>query len=285
MISLMDIIKRSEKYLSQRGVERARREAEEVIADVLGIKRLDLYLQFERPMESLELGKLREAIKRRASRIPVAYIAGHVSFLGARFIVSPDVLIPRPETEILVEKIAQQLEKAARGAAASMDSFFQTKTLWDMCCGSGCIGLSLKARFPTLNVILSDLSEEALAIAQENARYPVTFLQGDLFTPFTGRQCDYFVCNPPYVSEKDYLSLTEEVKKEPKMALVSGASGYEFYIRIARELKKHLKIGGLGWLELGTGQGEKVKKIFELEGWSCHYEADWAGHDRFLYIL
>ena len=191
--------------------------------------------------------------------------------------MNPDVLIPRPETEILVEKIYQTLKNQ------SLDN----KTLWDVCCGSGCMGLTLKNRFPNLNVILSDLSEKALKIAMQNANDDgALFKQGDLFAPFAGMKCDFFVCNPPYVTEEEHSTLNPGVRDwEPKMALVSGKSGLEFYERIAKNLKNYLNPGGFAWLELGAGQGPGVKSLFEFEGWRCHYEQDWSGHDRFFYLF
>jgi release factor glutamine methyltransferase len=275
MMTLLEMIRRSEGYLAAKGIERPRREAEEVIADALGLKRLDLYLQFDRLFTEEELPSLRQAIQRRSSREPTAYIAGKVTFAGLFFLVNPDVLIPRPETEILVEKMTQTLGRLP----------LEKKILWDMCSGSGCIGIALKNRFPALSVVLSDLSEKALDVAKQNALLSdVSFKQGDLFYPFSGMKCDFFVCNPPYISETEYATLSPEVLWEPKMALLSGKSGVEFYARIARELKEHLNPGGLAWLELGSGQGPVVKSLFESEGWRCHYEQDWAGHDRFFFV-
>ena len=275
MITLIEIIRRSEAYLAERGIGRARREAEEVIADALGVKRLDLYMQFERPLSETELPILRKRIQRRSNREPTAYIAGKMAFGGISLDVNPAVLIPRPETEILVETIAQTLSTRS----------LENKVLWDMCCGSGCIGLALKTRFPELAVLLSDLSDKALAVAEQNASVAVTFKQGDLFEPFLGQKCDFFVCNPPYVNEAEFGALDPEVKDwEPKMALVAGPTGLEFYERIARELKSHLNPDGLAWLEIGTGQGKDVKYLFESEGWKCRYEKDWSGHDRFVFI-
>lgn len=277
MITLLEIIKRSASYLNEKGIVRARREAEEVIADALGVKRLDLYLQFDRPLTEQELPPLRQAIQRRSAHEPAQYIAGKVDFAGLELEVNPAVLIPRPETEILVEKIYQTLVKLP----------LADKTLWDVCCGSGCIGLALKKRLPELNVFLADLSEKALALAQKNSgNSAVTFKQGDLFAPFEGMKCDFFVCNPPYISEENFHTLTPEVRDwEPKMALVSGTSGLEFYARIAKELKNYLNSGGSAWLEIGTGQGPSVKSLFESEGWRCHFEQDWSGHDRFFYLF
>jgi release factor glutamine methyltransferase len=274
MMIVLEIIRRSETYLAEKGIERPRREAEDVIADVLNVKRLDLYLQFDRPLSESELPALRLAIQRRANREPAAYIAGQVVFADLTLKVTPDVLIPRPETEILVEKISKTLQ----------GKDLANHVLWDMCCGSGCIGLALKKRFPDLKVFLSDLSEKALAVAKQNAKGDVLFMHGDLFEPFAGMQCDFFVCNPPYVAEADYVNLAPEVLQEPKNALVGGQDGLEFYRQIAANLKKFLKPGGLAWLELGSGQGELVKKIFHASALSCYFEKDWSGHDRFLYV-
>jgi len=275
MITLLEVIRRSEAFLAEKGIDRARREAEEVIADILGLRRLDLYLQFDRPLLENELFPLRQAIQRRSNREPVAYISGKVLFADLSLHVNSNVLIPRPETEILVEKISQTLQKRE----------LAHKELWDICCGSGCIGLTLKKRFPDLHVTLSDVSEKALEVAKQNAQEVVCFKQGDLFTPFQGMKCDFFVCNPPYVTESDYRLLTPEVHKEPKIALVGGIDGLDFYRRIAQNLGNYLNPGGLAWLELGAGQGENVKKIFQDCHWSCHFESDWSGHDRFFFIF
>ncbi len=285
MHTLFEIIRRSEDYLAKAGLPRARREAEQVIADALGVKRLDLYLQFERPMIEAELLSLRTAIQRRSKREPPVYISGKLEFADLQLTITSDVLIPRPETEILIEKIAQKLKTMP----------LENKVLWDVCCGSGCIGLALKKRFPELEVVLADLSEKALEVARKNALangigrglgngLVHEFKLGNLFEPFVGQQCDFFVCNPPYVTEAEYQNLDPELFFEPKMALVSGPNGLEFYQRIARELKAFLKPQGLGWLEIGTGQGAAIQALFEAEKLCCHYEPDWSGHDRFFFI-
>ena len=274
MITLLEIIRRSERFLAEKGIERARREAEEVIADVLGLKRLDLYLQFDRPLSESELPSLRNAIQRRSNREPTAYIAGKVTFADLNLLVTPAVLIPRPETEILVEKISQTLSR----------SDLTDKVLWDVCCGSGCIGLALKKRFPQLQVILSDISEQALEVARLNSEGSVLLKQGDLFEPFEGMKCDFLVCNPPYVTESEYNHLAPEVLKEPKLALVGGVDGLDFYRKIAENLKIYLYDPGMTWLEIGTGQGESVKQIFQTHGWRCHFEKDWSGNDRFFFV-
>jgi len=279
MKSLLDVILLSETYLKERGVSRPRREAEDLIAFVLKLKRLDLYLQFERPLNEEELEKCREVVKRRGKREPFAYICQEIVFSDLVLKVTPHVLIPRQETEILVEKIAVKL------ATIPLDN----KILWDMCTGSGCIGLALKKKFPQLNVFLSDISKEALLIAEENARLnnlEVHFRSGDLFEAFKGEKCDFFICNPPYVSEDDYRLLDPEVRAfEPKLALVGGKRGLSLYERLSKELKNYFNSNFLAWFEIGTGQGIEIKKIFNDQRiYSSHIEMDWAGHDRFFFL-
>lgn len=273
MNSVLEIITRSAEYLKGREVPNARREAEELIADALGVRRLDLYLQFERPLEQDELQRCRHFLMRRGKREPLQYLAGSVEFGNIPLKVTPDVLIPRPETEILVEMIAQALE----------NRLLEGKVLWDVCCGSGCIGAALAARFPELRVVLSDLSEGACAVAAANAP-DLEVRCGDLLAPFSGETCDFFVCNPPYIREDEYPGLMPEVRDfEPKTALVAGPTGLEFYQRLARELPKVMAPRGHVWLELGRGQGEPVKKIFEAAGMpGGEVQPDWSGHDRFF---
>ena len=271
MKTVLDVLDLSDAFLKERGVVRSRREAEELLADVLAIKRLDLYLQFERPLTEEELAKARIALKRRGEGEPLQYISGKVDFADVEIGVNPSVLIPRPETELLVERISQVLE----------NRIFEGKVLWDVCCGSGCIGIALKHRFPELKVILSDLSEEALAVALDNAErneVAVEVRHGDLFGPFDGEQCHFFVSNPPYVSEEEYEGLSKEVKQEPKMALVGGTKGLHFYQRIAEQLDSFLEPHGCAWMEIGAGQGESVKSLFG----KGVVERDWAGLDRFF---
>ncbi|NGX61406.1 MAG: Release factor glutamine methyltransferase [Chlamydiae bacterium] len=280
MKRLLEIIQLSASFLEKKGIERARFEAEEVIADALLLKRLDLYLQFDRPLIEQELASVRERLQRRANREPLAYIHGRVTFGGLTFEVNPSVLIPRPETEILLATISETLSKED----------VEGKVLWDVCAGSGCLGLCLKHRFPALTVVLSDLSPAALEVAKRNAGSlgllsSVTFLEGDLFAPFSGMKCDYFVSNPPYITEEEYRSLAPEVREqEPKMALVSGVSGYEMYEKIASGLPHYLAEGGRGWLEMGTGQGDEIVKIFSSYDLFGSVASDYAGHDRFFFL-
>ncbi len=199
MKTILDIILLSGAFLEQKGVKNGRRQAEEVIADSLGVKRLDLYLRYDYPLSEEELSLCRAALARRAKREPLQYIAGNVTFCNLSLKVSPAVLIPRFETELLVDKIQHYLS----------GSSLADKVLLDLCTGSGCIGLSLKKKFPELHVVLSDLSEEALAVAKHNAEahhLNVEFSSGDLFESLKGRKFHFFVCNPPTFQKKSFMT-------------------------------------------------------------------------------
>lgn len=277
MKTVLEVLTLSTDYLKKKGIEHPRRQAEELIGEALGVGRMGVYLQFDRPLSDEELVLCREWLKRRSEGEPIQYIAGKVDFFDCVITVSPDVLIPRQETEILVSKIVNELEKRE----------LSCKVLWDVCCGSGCLGIALKKRFPDLTVVLSDLSPKALAVARQNAQnngVDVEFLQGDLLEPFQGRQTDYLVCNPPYVTEGEWHGLDREVKDhEPRMALVSGPAGTECYEKIAPLLSRHIRSGGRAWFEIGAGQGGRLSDIFVAAGLtSSKVEFDWSGKERFF---
>jgi release factor glutamine methyltransferase len=277
--TLGEVLKLSIQYLESKKVARARRSVEEIIAHLLQINRVDLYMQFDRPLEEKELSLIREFLRRSAHGEPLQYIFGEVSFYHCRFEVSPDVLIPRQETEILMDKVSQELK--------SMD--LKGKSAWDLCTGSGCLGIALKKTFPELEVALSDISPSALDIAKKNSernRVSVSFYEGDFLAPFKGQKTDFILCNPPYVSEKEYLELEREVRDfEPERALVGGATGLEFYERLAGELAPFLFPRARIFLEIGAGQGEPVSSFFKEKIWkNKRIEKDWAGHDRFFFL-
>lgn len=279
MESLSRVLALSTEYFTQKGIVNARRQAEEMLCDLLGVGRLQLYTDFERPLNEHELSECRQRMKRRIQGEPLQYIHGQVQFYNCVFNVSPSVLIPRQETEILVDKIV----KALKGHD------LKGKVLWDLCSGSGCIGIALKKQFPDLDVILGDLSPDALKVAEENAQLNqvnVTLRHGDLFAAFGQDKADLIVCNPPYVSEVEYGELDKEVHAyEPRMALVGGETGLEFYERLADALPHHLRSPGMAWLELGKGQGKQLEALFKNPFWKTRkLEQDWAGHDRFFFL-
>lgn len=278
MHTVIEILNLSIDYLRKVNIESPRRQAEELIGEALGIGRTGVYLEFDRPLMTDELDRCRTWLKRRASGEPLQYISGTVKFFNCELKVTRDVLIPRQETEILVEKIVNTLKKIDLSG----------KVLWDLCCGSGCIAIALKKQFPELRVAASDLSPSALKIAIENANanqvQDIEFFEGDLLAPFTNRKADFIVCNPPYIAEKEFATLDPEVRfYEPKSALISGTNGMEIYQRLKDELPFVLNPGGKVWFEIGATQGESIKNLFSNSKWArSQLESDWAGHDRFF---
>ncbi len=279
MKTVLEILKLSTAYLTDHQVQNPRREAEELLAYALHLSRLDLYLQFDRPLMETELAVCRGYLQRRGKGEPFQYIKGEVSFLECSISLNHAVLIPRHETELLADKIAQALSKE------ELDG----KTLLDLCCGSGCLGIALKKRFPILNVILSDISPSALAVARLNAErneVDLSFLEGDLLAPFKNRRAHFIVCNPPYVSEEEFPSLDREVRQfEPKIALVGGRTGFEFYERLAIALPDALVPHGKVWMEVGATQGERLRQIFNHSSWkNSEIQKDLSGNDRFFLL-
>lgn len=272
MRTLLEILKLSTDFLKQKGIANPRRQAEDLISDALGIKRMDLYTDFERPLSDPEVDDLRSRLARRAKGEPNPYIHGKVEFLGCHFFVDRSVLIPRQETELLADRIAQEVQPHEH--------------LWDLCCGSGCIGIAVKKKRPDLKVTLSDLSPEALVLARRNAALngvDVELVEGDFVEPLRGREIDVLVCNPPYISELEYALLDPEVRNfEPRMALLAGTTGLEFYQRLAPTLSSFMKPGGKVWLEIGAEQGPSVQAIFGNRGKIIQ---DWAGKDRFFHAF
>lgn len=276
---LGEVLHLSTQYLQDKKISSPRLVAETLLSHVLGINRLDLYLQFECPLQEVELSKFRSFLQRASKQEPVEYILSKVGFYGLDLMVTSDVLIPRPETEILVDRAASVIGKEeVRG-----------KVLWDICSGSGCIGLSVKKKFPDLDVCLSDLSPAAVRLAQKNAQdhqLEVVLRQGDLLAPFEGEKADYIFCNPPYISMQEYEELSFSVRGfEPKMALVGGFSGLEFYERLALQLPQYTNPGAKVFLEIGYLQGKAINQIFSDPCWvSKRLEQDWSSKDRFFFL-
>jgi len=231
------------------------------------------------------LGKLHsffENFEKRRRRIPLAQILGRQSFYGLDFFVNEDILIPRADTECLVDLVLEDYADLAKQAGSS------SLNILDLCTGSGCIGISVAKHLPYQELLLVDLSEKALAVAKKNAEKHlgenVTLLQSDLLTGVQGKKFSLLLSNPPYIVSRVIPGLDREVSEyEPKMALDGGEDGLVFYRRIAKEAKAVLLPGARLYLEIGYDQGESVKDIFQKEG----YEAvevfpDLAGNPRVL---
>lgn len=273
MKTILEVLNLSADFLAKHQIDNAKKEALDLIGDALSLNRTEVYLKHDFPIVEHELEKIRERLKRRIKGEPLAYIHGSVQFSNCKIHVSPDVLIPRQETEILVDMIGKTLDP-------------EGKVLLDLCCGSGYIGIALKKKFPALDVILSDISPKALQIAEKNALENVVNVQfnlGDLVENLKAK-VDYVVCNPPYISQAEYDELDPEVLHfEPKVALLAGPSGLEFYHRLAHLLPTVLHPKGKVWFEIGAKQGPSVLALFNHPSWvKKSLQKDWAGHDRFI---
>jgi release factor glutamine methyltransferase len=259
MLTVLEVINSSTEYLNRKGVESARTNAELLLADILHCKRLDLYLMYNKPLSETELNKYREYLKRRSVFEPLQYITGKVEFYGLEFTITPSVLIPRPETEILVEEVIASLKTN------------QEITILDIGSGCGNIGIAIATNFPNVNVTGIDISEESIAIANENTnrhnlQNRINFRCLDILNT-TAEQLsiyDIVVSNPPYVSKMDYVNLQKEIKNyEPEIAVTDIADGYSFYNSITPLARKILNKPGKLFFELGEVQSKQVKKILE----------------------
>lgn len=263
MLTVLESIKLSADYLEKKGIESPRINAELLLAHILKCKRLDLYLTFDRPLNDDEIKLYRSFLKRRGEFEPLQYIVGSVEFYGLPFIVNSSVLIPRPETEILIEEIINEFGGR------------QEIKILDIGTGSGNIAVTLAFNIPGSKIIATDISKEALATAEKNSQLNKTenrvkFILNDIIKDdFTEKDFDLVVSNPPYVSVKDYEELKPELKiYEPRNALTDDSDGLIYYRVIASKAGKYLKPGGRLFLETGERQYGDVKKILESNNFS-----------------
>lgn len=277
--TVMRLVRWSATYLEGKGVERGRLDAEHLLAHALGTARLDLYLQFDRPLAPAELDRYRPLLKRRAEREPLQYILGHAAFRELELAVDARVLIPRPETEVLVDEVL-----AWAGPADG-----KPRTALDVGTGSGAIALSLVAEGPFARVVATDTAAEALALARENARRcgasgSVEFREGPLFEPVAaGERFDVVVSNPPYVADRDAGALEPEVGRwEPAVALFAGPDGLGVLRGLVDGAPERLAPRGLLALEVGLHQAGPVVAMIEARGAydEVRVRRDLAGRER-----
>lgn len=247
----------TKQYFDEKGVANPRLDAEVLLSHILGRDRLYLYVNFDQPLETAELAAFREAVKRRALRQPVAYITGYKEFMGRNFAVTPAVLIPRPETEILVETVMTRLGSVV------------APILLDVGTGSGAIIVSLLAGCTAARGVGVDISAAALAVAKENAiRLGVyerlELRRGDLLAPAQGRIFTAIVSNPPYIPDDELPDLAPEVRHEPRAALAGGGDGLDFYRRLVAGAAACLSPGGFMAFEVGVGQAPAVAALTTL---------------------
>ena len=266
-MTVLEAIQRSAEFLSRKGVESARLQAELLLAHALKLKRMQLYLNFEKALTDPEVANYREWIQRRGEREPLQHIIGTTNFCGLDLAVDRNVLVPRPETEILAEQGWLFLNQVAQ-----RNSEFP-KAL-DFGSGSGCLAIALAVNCKSASIVALDISSEALGVARRNAETNgvadrIRFVNGDGFQALEkGARFDLIISNPPYIPTAEIAALEPEVRDfDPRRALDGGADGLDFYRRLAGEGLAFLEQGGKGMVELGDGQAEKAREIFAGEKW------------------
>jgi len=303
-VTVLEAIQKSADFLTKKGVESPRLQAELLLAHLLKLPRMKLYLNFERVLTPAETDTLREFVKRRGQREPLQHITGSTSFCGLEIAVNRHALVPRPETELLAEYGWNFLVTRHSSPVTALD--FGT--------GTGCVAIALAVRCPTVRIVATDISAEALALARENAArngvaHWIEFLQGDGFAALTERwgestrepkedepkdgspgdsprQFDLIISNPPYIPSAEIATLQPEVRDfDPRSALDGGADGLNFYRLLASQAAAFLKPDGKVMLEFGDGQAEAVAQTFEWEKWIVEaVKEDYSQRPRILIL-
>ena len=283
---LKELYELTENMLHIAGVENHKFDTDCLFEDILGADKLALMLRGDEEVPEPDADKLMEAAEKRCSGIPLQYILGKWEFFGREFYVGEGVLIPRPDTEVLVEKVIEHFKKSGN----------DSPEICDLCSGSGCIAITLKKELPKAIVHAVELSSEAMPYLVKNIRLnsaDVKVIKGDvldgrLIENFSDpedfgeyRKIDAIVANPPYLTDKEMTELSREVKHEPEMALQGGIDGLKFYRVISALWKEILSDGGLIAFEIGWEQGGSVKEILEKSGYkNVAVYKDYAGNDR-----
>lgn len=276
MHTLLEIIQRTTEFFAKRGVESPRLNAELLIGHALGLKRMQLYLQFERPLAEAELAKLRPLVKRRGDREPLQHILGETEFAGLRLKVDRRALIPRPETEMLVSLLVERLVPPPR-------------RVLDLGTGSGAIALALAKAWPEAEVVAVEIDHEALALAQENAAATqltrVRFVESDWFKGVPADAAfDLIVANPPYLTETEVAAAQPEVKDfDPRRALTPGPDALAALRTILAEARGRLAPGGLLACETGIDQQPELARLAQVAGYARSESlADLTKRQRFF---
>jgi release factor glutamine methyltransferase len=257
MLTVLEALNTASDYLNKKGINSARLNSELLLTSILNCKRLDLYLSFERPLQKNEIDIYRELLKRRSTFEPLQYIIGKVEFYGLEFEVNPSVLIPRPETELLVEAVIELLKK------------HESPSILDIGSGSGNISIALAKNIPACKIVGLDISEEAIETAKRNAKLnevenQLMFVKKNILNGLEigENKFDVVVSNPPYISAAEFLNLDPELRLyEPRFALTDENDGLSFYRKISALSKSLLKNNGKIFFEIGVGQSEEVKRI------------------------
>lgn len=284
--TIKKILDWTQNYFRNKNFSSPRLDAELLLTHILKLSRMELYLKFDRPLNPQELADYKTLIKRRSEFEPIAYILGTKDFYSRTFIVSPHVLVPRPDSEVLIEIVLKELQ------ASTQDSLIG----FEMGLGSGCLSLTLLAENPKIKMMALDISELAINVAKQNAfqfkledrfnTYLGNFLEDHIKaqTPWCNTEFDFVISNPPYISEGEYHTLNPDVTAyEPKIALTAGERGLDFYAPLATFAQKTLKINGVLAVEIGNEQAQDVMNIFQLAGF-CDVicKKDYANQDRVI---
>jgi len=280
LVTVLEVIRRSTDYLAQKGVDSPRLQIELLLAHVLKLPRLQLYLNFERTLGESDLATVRALVRRRGNREPLQHLTGLVSFCGFELAVGPDVLIPRPETEVLAERAWTLLETLPVAAPAVLD--FGT--------GSGCLAIALARHCPAAHITALDISEPALVRARANAERQgvadrIEWARGDgLAAVRPGLHFDVIVANPPYIPSVEIERLAPEVRDhDPRPALDGGPDGLDVIRQLAAGAAARLNRSGHLLVEFGDGQATAVSDLFVRHGWIVEaVEADLSGRERIL---
>ena len=267
------------EYLTEKGVDSPRLSAELLLCHAVGLTRIELYTQFAAPVPQRQLDQLHDLVKRAGLHEPVAYLTGRTEFYSIELDITADCLIPRPETELLVQRAIEYLR--------TRDGL---QFVCDLCTGSGCIAVAIAKNFSDARVIATDISAGALEVAarnvaKHNLHERIELLQGDLFEPLVGQldvtEFDLIVCNPPYVSSSEYETLAKNVRDyEPKSALLAGADGLDVYNRLVEKVDQFLKPGAALMLEIGYAQGPAVRDLLEQAGTFAEIRIEKDPHDN-----
>ena len=276
-MTVLEVLQSTTGYFQKRNIDSPRLNAEHLLAHVLGRKRIDLYLEFERRLPESELKPLRELVKRRGSGEPLQHLLGTVEFCGRSFRCDKRALVPRPETEQLVELLVSLFK-----------SEIAYSRMADVGTGSGVIGLTLAAEFPKAQIVGTDISEDALMLGRENAVRldlldRVQFLRSNLLKNVQP-DFDVIVANLPYVSTEDRQNLSREVLHDPEVALFAGARGDELVRQLIAQAPSWLRPGGILAMEIGIGQSETLMAALAEKNYRDIWtEKDYSGVIRFLF--
>jgi len=274
-MTMLGVLQSTTAYFRKRGIENPRLNAEHLLAHTLDRTRMELYLEFERILGEAELVPLRDLVRRRGEGEPLQHLLGTVEFCGQTFLCDRRAMVPRPETEELVEFLKSEIRNPK-------------SEIVDVGTGSGVIALSLAAEFPEAKILAVDVSEEALALAEENAARlnlsdKVRFLKSHLLEKVDGA-FDLIVANLPYISTQDRYTLSREVLRDPEVALFAGAQGDELMRELIAQAPARLRPGGLLALEIGLGQSQGLlSSLAEKKYRDIYSKNDYSGVIRFLF--